>query len=425
MSAHPTPERLGAYLDGELEAAARAAVDAHLRECAECGAHLADLSAVDDVARQEPLGAPAGYFDDFAPRVRARLERKAPARWRPPVWGWAAAAALLLAVITPLALRERREAPMGAASEHAPATSSVPAVAADAATEEDARSGFKQNEAPAPAGGLGAPPATVIAPKAPAPRAAAPEEELALRSRGPESPLERREGALSRDTRGDDRAPAAAPELRDETQPKREVAEPAQAAAESAKLAKQKPDEAQMENLRALGYVAPPPPPASANQRQHGPRSQNTMSAPPAKYTPETKDKEQAADAVAEKAAAGTAAPGAVMQESVDVSPQPRDVLSGRASVKFRSLAESDPPRSDGDARALREAWRVFVAENPDHPQADEARVRLVEAGALAYRLGRQPRDREIAQRDARAYLERPTAPRAARVRAALSSLER
>jgi len=47
--------------------------------------------------------------------------------------------------------------------------------------------------------------------------------------------------------------------------------------------------------------------------------------------------------------------------------------------------------------------------------------VRVIETGVLAYTLGRRHQDLEIAERDARAYLERrPEAPQAARVRAAL-----
>ena len=123
-----------------------------------------------------------------------------------------------------------------------------------------------------------------------------------------------------------------------------------------------------------------------------------------------------------EPAAAGTVT--GALEESVSVTGRSRDVGQGAAWAKYRSLADGAPPRSDGDARLLREAWRNFADENPGHPQADEARVRVVEAGALAYRLGRRPQDRDVALRDAKAYLERPSAPQADRVRAALQTLE-
>ena len=57
--------------------------------------------------------------------------------------------------------------------------------------------------------------------------------------------------------------------------------------------------------------------------------------------------------------------------------------------------------------------------------QPHEARVRAVEAGALAFRLGRDPLDRDRARDDARAYLARPDAAQAARIRALLDTLER
>jgi hypothetical protein len=123
VSAHER-ERLSAYLDDELGAAARAAVEAHLGACASCREALAELAAVDDAAASLPAEAPEGYFDDFARRVRSRIEsqpRAVPARRRLPAWGWAVAAALLLAVVTPLTLRERVAAPATAPAAAVPA----------------------------------------------------------------------------------------------------------------------------------------------------------------------------------------------------------------------------------------------------------------------------------------------------------------
>jgi hypothetical protein len=103
-------ERLSAYLDGELPPEERALVDAHLSACAECTAFLAALAAADRAAAALPAEAPDGYFDAFPSRVRARIEaRRAEARpGRLPAWAWAAAAALVLAVVTPLTLRQLR-----------------------------------------------------------------------------------------------------------------------------------------------------------------------------------------------------------------------------------------------------------------------------------------------------------------------------
>jgi hypothetical protein len=76
-----------------------------------------------------------------------------------------------------------------------------------------------------------------------------------------------------------------------------------------------------------------------------------------------------------------------------------------------------------GEARELREAWRSFSQLHPEGPSADEARVRVVETGAQAYRLGSDPDDLARLKDDARAYLERKDAAQAARVRAVLEAL--
>ena len=129
MSAH-VREGLSAYLDGEVPAAERAAMDAHLRECAECAARLAELAAVDERARALPSESPEGYFDTFPSRVRSRLTSVArPGRWRLPAWTLAAAAALVLAVITPLTLRPRVAVPPAAAPREEP----PPAIRAETA----------------------------------------------------------------------------------------------------------------------------------------------------------------------------------------------------------------------------------------------------------------------------------------------------
>ena len=46
---HPIPaERLSAYYDGELDAARREQVEAHLNGCAECRRALADLKSLSE-----------------------------------------------------------------------------------------------------------------------------------------------------------------------------------------------------------------------------------------------------------------------------------------------------------------------------------------------------------------------------------------
>jgi anti-sigma factor RsiW len=96
MNAHVL-EQLSAYLDGELGREESAAVQGHLSACAACAQRLEELAALDDVARALPADAPPGYFEELPARVRARLEaRQRVPRW--PVWSWAAAAVLRLAV---------------------------------------------------------------------------------------------------------------------------------------------------------------------------------------------------------------------------------------------------------------------------------------------------------------------------------------
>lgn len=74
MGGHET-ERLSAYIDGELDAAGRAAVEAHLAECTECAAVLADLDGiVRDAGALEDR--PPGR--DLWPEIEDRLASRSP-----------------------------------------------------------------------------------------------------------------------------------------------------------------------------------------------------------------------------------------------------------------------------------------------------------------------------------------------------------
>jgi hypothetical protein len=71
MMAHPSHE-LSAFLDGDLDAAAHAAVEQHLAGCAECRAVLADLTALGHAAVAWGAGA-AAPSSDLWPSIAARL----------------------------------------------------------------------------------------------------------------------------------------------------------------------------------------------------------------------------------------------------------------------------------------------------------------------------------------------------------------
>ena len=100
----------------------------------------------------------------------------------------------------------------------------------------------------------------------------------------------------------------------------------------------------------------------------------------------------------------------------------------GRATAETAGDARFDllarrSASSAGEARVLRDAWRAYAREQGEGPRADEARARVVELGAEAWRRGREEGDRALAERDGREYLERPDARQPARVRDALRSL--
>ncbi|MBV8879677.1 MAG: zf-HC2 domain-containing protein [Planctomycetaceae bacterium] len=82
--------RLDEYLDGELDGAARAAVEAHLSSCAACAGELQRSRKLEAVLRSVPSGA-APDADRFMQSVRLRARRPLPPPWM------LAAAALLLA----------------------------------------------------------------------------------------------------------------------------------------------------------------------------------------------------------------------------------------------------------------------------------------------------------------------------------------
>ncbi len=100
MNCQDVEARLGAYLDGELDASETAAVSAHLKGCPECAASLDRLRAVRTAVRAELPAYRAP--DTLRMRIRDVVREAAPALSpaRPPAWRWlAVAAAVVLAVV--------------------------------------------------------------------------------------------------------------------------------------------------------------------------------------------------------------------------------------------------------------------------------------------------------------------------------------
>jgi hypothetical protein len=344
MGPHIT-ELLSAFMDGELGARERAEVDLHLRACPPCARHLEELRAVDSAARALPLRVPDGYFEAFRGTLRERLPRGRPATRRlPPSWALAAAAAVVLALITPRLLRETRP----------PAVPAAPAPATPAA------------------GTIGRPAAT--------PPPAAPKKDTATAA----------DSAATREGRA--KPPAAKSAAR----------------APGDRLASSAPP-----------YAAPPPP---------APLARETDSVQPLEDAAAPTEQGPAQAAPMLRAEAEPAA-GAEEQKARRDEP-PRGVGAGgsRATAENAGDARFDlllrrPASSAGEARALRDAWRAYAQDQGEGARADEARVRVVELGAEAWRRGRQESDRAQAERDGREYLQRPDARQPARVREALRSL--
>jgi putative zinc finger protein len=368
MSGHPG-ELLSAFLDGELSAADQAAVEGHLRECAACAQELEELAAVDACARELPVPAPAGYFEELPGRVRARVRR--PVRVpRLAVWAAAAAAAAVMAVtVTPLLMQRERSvtAPAAQSAPHVPATGAAPP-----STVPPAEAGFAD---------AGATHDRVL----PAPQAKR-EEQGRLRERD----------RADKPTFQAPAAPVAPPAL----------PRPA--------------EEALRKTNAGIGGLAP------------------RREAEPATVPPAAAAAAPAEDRVAEVAGAlsetARAEPTADAQKERAAPPPERKLAAGGGAFahpddralmmdkRYRALLARSAT-SAAQARALRDAWELFARDVPTDAHADEARVRAIEAGVLAWRLGHDRADLATAQARGRAYLEAESAPQGARVRAILDAL--
>jgi anti-sigma factor RsiW len=112
------PDVLSGYLDGELDAAERAAVEARLEESAEWRAELAEVRAARDALRGLPArDAPAGFWDAVHARVAddendadeavvAITAARSHPRRR---WAWIAASAAAVAAVVAVVVVPHRD----------------------------------------------------------------------------------------------------------------------------------------------------------------------------------------------------------------------------------------------------------------------------------------------------------------------------
>jgi hypothetical protein len=395
MSEH-VRDRLSALLDRELDQGEREAVESHLEDCATCARDLELLRAVDEEARALPLDAPSGYFDALPGRVRARLEGVPRRRRGLPVWTLALAAALLLAVITPLTLRRAPPLEMSQdRREPAAPAGSVPAAPLAAAPADEER---PENGAPArrdqPASGgaeagfaLKRQDADVRKDKAPAAEPKRPIEG--------DRPGSFAEGKLEKSDS------LSAQSLSVE----RERPAPARSRAQGAPGGPSGQAQAPLQAPSASppAFAAPPPASAAANDALTEAQSQET--------------------ARDETAARRRNEAGAVAEKSKPMRQGRVERSFGAAEESLYERLKAPVPASLDALRTRREEWRSYSQDFASSPRADEARVRVVETGAEAWRVGRDAADLARAREDATAYLARADAAQAPRVRAILESL--
>ena len=377
MSRHPG-DRLSAFLDGELSAAERAEVQGHLRECAACTRELEELGAVDAFARELPVEAPAGYFEELPGRVRARVRRPVRAP-RMALWAVAAAAAVMAVVVTPVVLQH----------EHAVMTPAAQAVP----------------EAPAPAAGP-------VATLPPLPQAVPPPVSFADTG----APATRAQPVPARDE-----ADARLLEREKADRPAQNVLSKTQAQSAGRRDA-----------AAPAATPAAAPPPAAAGAAPNAPAVFEGRDAAAAASTmAESVEVQSAKQAPAQEGARPEAYAEAKKERA---RPPERKLAAGSGAFahpddralmtdkRYEALV-ARPAASAAEARALGEAWELFARDVPAGPRADEARVRAIEAAVRAWTLGHDPADVAHARERGRAYLEMENAPQAARVRTALAAL--
>jgi anti-sigma factor RsiW len=374
---------LSAYLDGEVEAAERRAVEAHLQVCDECARHLEDLAAVDELARALPLEAPGGYFEALPARVRFKVTPRRRHALSLPAWSWAVAAGLIVAVVTPVLLRQN---PKPAEVTRSVAPPPVPTSPAGRLDQNERPAASQPRESPGPATER---------------RATASYDEVQSSPRKAAAPLPAAPAA-----------PAPTGGAAQGTLKSNEAAAPlakAEAAAPKDKARKsQAPDRTPDHQAASATFAAPPEPsPLEGAAGQHLVESETERD-------------------VADVAAAAPGESKRARSAAKSATAGMRDADAGRAEpraprLKFRALRAEVPGNAE-DARRLREQWRAFVAQGPPASQADEGRVQIIERGIQAWRLSNDPADLTLVKSDAEAYLRREDAAQGDRVRSLLAT---
>jgi hypothetical protein len=385
-------ERLSAYLDGELPPEEMSRVAAHVAACAECAARLAEFAAVDEAAAALAANAPSGYFEALPGRMRSRLEPRGSGARKLPAWTWAVAAALLLAVVTPLTL-SRRPALQTAPAREQPAAAPIPAPEAPASSEPASppalepppaklQKALPRQAAPPPPAAPGPGMADSAAPLASQPQASQPQANAAP------SLTDLR---LKREQEGFAAPPADA---------ERRPAEPAPEARRDAPVgALSAPAAGAFSRVEPAKPKAVPERETAAPDEEALARERAAQPAAPAR-------EQKATDAAAEAQARGSLAESLQVDAVGARSKSDYDEKDAAADQEWRRLL-SVKPQTVEEWRRLREELRGFVESAPDGPHADAARLRTIEAGYAAWRSSGDAADETLFRRDAAAYLKR------------------
>ncbi|MEX0893496.1 MAG: zf-HC2 domain-containing protein [Gemmatimonadota bacterium] len=164
MNQDPWTDRVSAYADDDMEAAERAALEAHLRTCAACRGVLADVRALREAATALENPPPSrDLWPGIAARIREDGARVLPfeprrTRWTAPRL---AAAALAIVALGSAGLWLTRAAGPGPAAPGTPGTQVVLTAALPAVGEQDYEVALERLERTLDARREGLDPATV------------------------------------------------------------------------------------------------------------------------------------------------------------------------------------------------------------------------------------------------------------------------